>query len=98
MASQTAAWKALTAHYEAQGKDLDMRKLFAADPERFDKFSATFGKIGHSSLPLILLDYSKNRVTKETMGLLLGLAQEAKVDEWRDKLFHGDKINVTYVF
>lgn len=97
-AARTPAWKALEAHFESVGKEIDMRSLFAADPERFDRFSATFGTIGHSSLPLVLLDYSKNRVTKETMDLLLGLAKDAKVDEWRDKLFHGEKINVTYVF
>lgn len=64
-----------------------MRELFTDDPERFENFSVNTGSI--------LLDYSKNRITKETMRLLLQLAVEAGVDEWRERMFSGEAINNT---
>ena len=80
------AWKALADHY-SKTSQLQMRDLFAQDPNRFDKFSARFGDI--------LLDYSKNRITEETLSLLLKLAEAAKVSEWAAKMFNGEKINTT---
>jgi len=80
------AWKALTAHFDAV-KDLHMRDLFAEDPGRFEKFSLTAGDM--------LLDYSKNRVTEETIELLVELAREAGVEDWRDRMFRGEAINFT---
>src|SRR3569833_566621 len=64
-----------------------MRDLFAPDPARFARFSLQVGEL--------LLDYSKNRITDETMGLLVRLAEEADVAGWRDRMFSGDKINNT---
>ena len=84
--SQSPAWKALDAHY-AQMRDVHMRSLFAADPKRFDRFS---GRVGD-----LLVDYSKHRITDETLKLLLSLANQQGVESWRDGMFAGEKINVT---
>ena len=83
---QTPAWQALGQHY-AQVKDLHMRALFAQDPSRFERFSVQFKDI--------LFDYSKNRVTDETMRLLLNLAEEAGLPTWIEAMFSGEKINNT---
>jgi len=80
------AWKALQQHYK-QAKKLHLRDLFEKDPKRFEKFSVRFNDI--------LLDYSKNRITSETMKLLFQLAREAKVKKWIEKMFNGEKINFT---
>ena len=64
-----------------------MRDLFAADPQRFDRFSLQWGDM--------LVDYSKHRVTPETVKLLLALAREVKIESWRDRMFAGERINVT---
>lgn len=64
-----------------------MRRLFADDPQRFGRFSVR--------LDDLLLDYSKNLVTQETMALLFELARMAQVESWRDKMFSGAKINST---
>ena len=64
-----------------------MRDLFAKDPDRFKKFSATFKDI--------LLDYSKNIVTDETMSLLETMCKEADVLGEAKKMFAGEKINAT---
>jgi glucose-6-phosphate isomerase len=84
--ASSAAWKALNDHQHAT-QDHHMRDLFAEDPGRFDRFSVRVGDM--------LLDYSKNRVTAETMERLVALAREAGVEEWRDRMFSGDKINNT---
>ena len=81
-----ASWKSLQEHQKAIAP-LTMRDLFAADPKRFDKFSLRFGDI--------LLDYSKNRITAETVPLLLDLAREVRIKEWTEKMFTGEKINST---
>jgi len=83
---QTQAWLALEQHYE-ENKHLHMRDLFNDDAKRFDHFSLTLNDI--------LYDYSKNRVTDETMRLLLGLAKQAGLPDWIERLFSGDKINHT---
>ncbi|TVR81905.1 MAG: glucose-6-phosphate isomerase [Rhodospirillales bacterium] len=82
----TPAWRALEQHHAAIG-DLHMRDLFDGDPGRFDELSLRFGDL--------LLDYSKNRVTAETMDLLAALARAADVEGWRDRMFAGEKINAT---
>jgi glucose-6-phosphate isomerase len=64
-----------------------MRDLFGADPKRFEKFSLKFGDL--------LLDYSKHRITDETLPLLFQMAHEANIESWRDKMFAGEKINIT---
>ncbi len=84
--TQLPAWKALHAHYE-QIKDVHLRQLFADDPQRGQRF--TLQAAG------IYFDYSKNRITDETLRLLVQLAQEAKLPERTQAMFRGDKINVT---
>jgi glucose-6-phosphate isomerase len=64
-----------------------MRDLFAADPARAERFSLQVGDM--------LLDYSKNRITDESMALLMQLAEEADVAGWRERMFGGEKINNT---
>jgi len=84
--NQTAAWQALATHYQ-QIKDVHLRKLFADDPGRGERLTAEGAGL--------YLDYSKNRITNETVRLLLGLAAERGVTERRDAMFRGEKINVT---
>ena len=80
------AWKALEAHKEIiVGQH--MRDMFAADPRRFDTFSLRFKDM--------LLDYSKNRITDETMRLLRDLAVQADLQGWIENMFNGSKINTT---
>ncbi len=88
MASVTnlPAWQALQKHQQAIAP-LHMRNLFAQDPHRFEKFSLRFGDI--------LFDYSKNRITEETVSLLVQLATEAGLAEKIEAMFSGEKINVT---
>jgi glucose-6-phosphate isomerase len=84
--TQSAAWQALADHKRSI-LQLHMRDMFASDPQRFDKFSLECCGI--------LLDYSKNRITSETMGLLLALARQAQLPQWIEKMFAGEKINCT---
>ena len=83
---QRPAWKALETHY-GQVKDLSLRKLFADDPKRGERLTAEAAGV--------YLDYSKNRVTDETLRLLVRLAEECGLRERTDAMFRGDKINVT---
>jgi glucose-6-phosphate isomerase len=80
------AWKALTAHYKKVQK-VSLKKLFADDPKR--GLRLTVDAVG------IFLDYSKNRVTDQTLKLLLQLAEESHLRGRIDAMFRGDKINVT---
>ncbi len=82
----TAEWHALTEHYE-QLRSVHLRDLFAADPTRGDSMYLEAGDI--------YLDYSKNRLTADTMRLLFALARRANVESLRDAMFAGEKINVT---
>ena len=84
--TELPAWKALQAHH-AEIRNLHMRELFSASSDRFERFSLRAGEL--------FLDYSKNRVTEETMKLLLQLARESGLEEWREKMFAGEKINFT---
>jgi len=84
--TSSPAWKSLQKHYDGQ-KDVQMRDLFAQDPERFKTFSLDFDGL--------LLDFSKNRITGETMKLLQALAVERDVRGWSKKMFNGEKINLT---
>ena len=84
--TQLPAYKVLQAHYR-QTNGLQMRDLFAQDATRFEKFSVQFNDI--------LLDYSKNRITDETMPLLIALATSRDIKAWIDKMFTGQKINIT---
>jgi glucose-6-phosphate isomerase len=84
--TELPAHAALVAH-QAEIKDRHMRELFAADPHRFETFSLRLGDV--------LFDYSKNRITEKTMALLFDLAREAKVEQRREAMFSGQKINLT---
>ncbi len=85
--TQTKAWKALEAHFAAN-KDRQLSELFAADPARFDKFSTIYKDN-------ILVDYSKNLITDETLDLLIDLAHEVDLRSAIDAMFNGEKINHT---
>jgi len=82
----TVAWRKLQEHSEAM-KPIHMRELFRADPKRFERFSLRFDDI--------LVDFSKNRITEETLALLLELAEETSVAEAIEEMFRGDPINET---
>jgi glucose-6-phosphate isomerase len=80
------AWKALATHCK-KIKPLHLRKLFAADPKRGERLTAE--AVG------LFLDYSKNRITDQTLKLLLQLAKESGLREQIDAMFSGEKINIT---
>ena len=84
--TKSEAWQALQSHYE-DIKNVHMRDLFSQDLKRFEKFSLRFDEI--------LLDFSKNRITEKTLELLLDLAKQARINEWTEKMFNGEKINFT---
>jgi len=82
----TAIWQALVEH-QAKIKDAHLRDLFAKDPKRAERFTVDGAGL--------TLDYSKNRITDETMQMLLHLAAERGVAKRRDAMFRGEKINTT---
>jgi glucose-6-phosphate isomerase len=84
--NQLTAWKALEAHY-AEIEPRHLRELFEADPERGKKFNVRFEDF--------YLDYSKHRITDETLKLLLELAVQSGLAEHREAMFTGQKINIT---
>jgi glucose-6-phosphate isomerase len=84
--SERPAWNALQAHHQRiQGRHL--KQLFADDPARGERFTVETGGI--------FLDYSKNRITDETLKLLIQLAEESGLRERIDAMFRGEKINIT---
>ena len=85
--TQTAAWQALQKHFDEM-KDVTIADLFAKDGDRFSKFSATFGD-------QMLVDYSKNRITEETLANLQDLAKECDLAGAIKSMFSGEKINRT---
>jgi glucose-6-phosphate isomerase len=84
--TQRRAWKALQAHH-TKVKELHLRQLFAEDPKRGERMTAEAAGL--------FLDYSKNRITDETLKLLLQLAEESGLRDRIDSMFRGDKINIT---
>ncbi len=80
------SWQALTEHH-TRIKDMHLRELFAGDPGRAERFSTEDAGL--------FLDYSKNRITDETVRLLLALADERGVAQRRDAMFAGETINIT---
>ncbi|MBN2196551.1 MAG: glucose-6-phosphate isomerase [Polyangiaceae bacterium] len=84
--TESPAWKALAAH-RAEIDETHLRTLFAANPQRFAAFSLT--------LEDILFDYSKNRITDQTMALLVGLAEQAELPRRIAAMFAGERINLT---
>lgn len=84
--TQTQAWQALTQHYEKM-KTVQMKNMFADDPQRFNHFSLCFRDM--------VVDFSKNIITTETLGLLQNLAAETEVKQAIEKMFSGEVINET---
>ncbi len=84
--TQRSSWKALEEHYQ-KVRDFHLRTLFADDPGRGERFALEAAGI--------YLDYSKNRITDETLRLLLALAEDSGLRERIEAMFLGDKINVT---
>jgi glucose-6-phosphate isomerase len=82
----TKGWQNLRRHYK-KTKNLHMRTLFAEDPQRFDKFSIRFNDL--------IVDYSKNRITEETLKALIALAEECDLKNAIENMFSGAKINET---
>jgi glucose-6-phosphate isomerase len=82
----STAWQELVIHQREIG-ELRMRDLFAGDSQRFEHFSLRFGDI--------LFDYSKNRITEKTIGLLINLARQANLSKKIEAMFSGAKINLT---
>ena len=80
------AWKKLQTHYKRIG-EVHLRNLFADDPQRGERMTVEAAGI--------FLDYSKNRITDETVKLLIELAEESGLRSRMDAMFRGDKINVT---
>lgn len=84
--SSLASWQALSQHVDEM-RHVHMKNLFEQDPNRFEKYSI--------QAPHVLLDYSKNLITDETLNKLMALAREVDVEGWRSKMFGGEKINKT---
>ena len=84
--TKQSAWKALASHYETVSK-IHLRELFAGDPKRGTRLTAEGAGL--------FFDYSKNRITDETLKLLIQLAEESGLRERIDAMFRGEKINVT---
>ncbi|TMP33676.1 glucose-6-phosphate isomerase [Pseudoalteromonas rubra] len=84
--TQLQSWQALTTASE-QLKTQHLKSLFEQDPDRFELFSR--------QIPGLLFDFSKQLIDKDTFAQLIKLAQECDLAQWRDKLFAGEKINIT---
>ena len=84
---RTRAWAALAGHYEAHGRDLDLREAFARDPGRFDAFKV--------EAPEVFADLSKNLIDVATRRFLLDLAAECQLEARRDAMLRGDIANLT---
>ena len=84
--TELASYRKLEHHFQ-NIKQLHMRRLFSVDPERVNKLS-----IEHEDL---LLDYSKNRISLQTIPLLCDLARDVHLESWRERMFNGEKINNT---
>jgi glucose-6-phosphate isomerase len=84
--TQYPVWQKLCQHQQ-EIAPIHMRDMFAKDPNRFEKFSMQFTDI--------LFDYSKHRIDEETLPLLFQMAREANIENWRERMFSGEKINIT---
>ena len=85
--NETPAWAALQGHYQAHGRDLDLREAFARDAQRFAAFSF--------QAPEVFADISKNHIDTATLHFLLALAQERGLTSQRDAMLRGDVANAT---
>jgi glucose-6-phosphate isomerase len=86
LVTHRALWKALSIHFESV-RDTHLRQFFAEDPGRGERFVLEAGGL--------YLDYSKNRITEETVRLLVQLATECRLQDRIEAMFHGDRINIT---
>src|SRR6201992_2116404 len=84
--NERLAWKALGAHYQ-KVREMQLRQMFADDPARGERYTVESAGI--------FLDYSKNRITDETLKLLIQLAEESGLRAHIDAMFRGEKINIT---
>ena len=84
--TETQSWKNLVDHYKEM-KNIHMKDLFVNDPERFNKYTIRFNDI--------LVDYSKNIITEETLKLFFQLTDDVGLRDAIDKMFNGDRINET---
>jgi glucose-6-phosphate isomerase len=84
---RTTAWAGLKGHYEAHGRDLDLREAFGRDPARFDRFAV--------QAPEVFADLSKNLWDEATHRLLAELARECGLEARRDAMLAGDAVNLT---
>jgi glucose-6-phosphate isomerase len=85
--TSTPQWQALADHFRSEAAQYELRVLFAEDPQRAERMTATAADLA--------LDYSKHRITAETLRLLMALARAARVEERRDAMFCGEHINTT---
>ena len=92
-ASDLKAWQQLQEHHTTLGRNIVLKEFFQKDPERFQKFTRTFNNTADKSE--ILFDFSKNFITEETLDLLIQLAKESGLEQLRDGMFAGEKINFT---
>lgn len=92
MLKDANSYKKLQSYYDSNKKNLVLKDLFAADPDRFKKYSLL---LQTADVGEILLDFSKNLINEEVFKLLLDLAKERKVEKARDAMFSGQKINFT---
>ncbi|GFQ92668.1 glucose-6-phosphate isomerase, partial [Trichonephila clavata] len=90
--SETKAYKALKTYFDANKEKLVMKHIFQNDPDRFKDFSIVLETPTHGE---ILIDYSKNLVDDKVIKLLFDLAKERKIEQARDEMFKGEKINFT---
>jgi len=93
-ASEYASWQKLQQLYDAEHSKIVLKDLFAQDPKRFSKFSKEYNSTSGPDVTM-LVDLSKNLITEPVLETLLSLAREAKVEEYRDKMFAGEHINTS---
>ncbi|EGI67470.1 PREDICTED: glucose-6-phosphate isomerase [Acromyrmex echinatior] len=87
-----SAWKQLQQYFDNNGSKINIYNMFQQDPKRFEKFSL---EISVSQDGPILLDYSKNKINEEVLGLLFNLARAREIEAARSAMFNGEKINFT---
>ncbi|PWN44354.1 putative PGI1-glucose-6-phosphate isomerase [Ceraceosorus guamensis] len=91
LATELPSWSKLQQLHDTKGAKYDLRQAFKADPKRFEKYSEQFK--GTKTDASLLVDYSKNLIDDEVLKTLLDLAREAKVEEQRDAMYAGVKVN-----
>ena len=89
-----ASWQKLQQLYDTEHSKIVLKDLFAQDPKRFSKFSKEYNSTSGPDVTM-LVDLSKNLITEPVLETLLSLAREAKVEEYRDKMFAGEHINTS---